>query len=161
MFIDVRAYESSTKVRHAGDALSMKDGDLSTPEGRDKLWALIQRHRPEDIWMAPECGPWGNWSRFNSSRSLSSLAKIEDRRRSQRQHLRLCNEVYLHQVAVGRHFHLEQPQGSEVIDQPEMEDVRAGTLRTVFDMCEVGGLKVPKGNSYLRKRSVIYTTSPA
>ena len=30
---------------------------------------------------------------------------------------------------------------------------------TVFDMCEVGGLRVPKGNNFLRKRTVVLTTS--
>ena len=34
-----------------------------------------------------------------------------------------------------------------------------GTLRAQFDMCEVGGLGVPKGNNFLRKRSVVQTTS--
>ena len=138
---------------------SEKDGDLSTEEGRHKLWALIQDRQPEDIWMAPECGAWGNWSRFNMSRSLMTFDRIEKQREVQREHLRLCNEVYLHQVASGRHFHLEQPTGSEAMMQPETEDIRSGTFRTVFDMCEVGGLKVPRGNNYLRKRSVIYTTS--
>ena len=29
----------------------------------------------------------------------------------------------------------------------------------MFDMCEVGGLKIPRGNAFLRKRTVVYTTS--
>ena len=34
--------------------------------------------------------------------------------------------------------------------QKELVDVVQGTYRTVFDMCQVGGLKVPQGNNYLR-----------
>ena len=53
-------------------------------------------------------------------------------------------------MSVGGHFHLEQPQGSEAIDQPELKDVREGTLCTVFDMCEVGKLLAPKTQWKLR-----------
>ena len=41
----------------------------------------------------------------------------------------------------GNHFHLEQTQGFEALVQDELEDVW-GTYGTVFDMCEVGGLRV-------------------
>ena len=54
---------------------------------------------------------------------------------------------------------MEQPQGSEVFGQKLLKNVVNGTLRAVFDMCEVGGLKVPRGNNFLRKRSVVHTTS--
>ena len=80
-------------------------------------------------------------------------------RAEQQKHLELCNEVYEFQIAEGGHFHIEQPQGSEVFEQPVMGNIVMGTLRTVFDMCEVGKLKVPKGTNYLRKRSVVRTTS--
>ena len=73
--------------------------------------------------------------------------------------MKLCNELYLHQVTLGRHFHLEQPQGLEALTQKELNDVAIGTLRIVFDMCEVGGLKIVRGNAFLRKRTVVYTTS--
>jgi hypothetical protein len=71
----------------------------------------------------------------------------------------LCTEIFWHQVSLGRHFHLEQPRGSEALEQKELEDVVAGTYYTVFDMCEAGQLKVPPGNNYLRKRTVVLTTS--
>ena len=53
---------------------------------------------------------------------------------------------------------MEQPLGSEAIEQPELEQTRLGTLRTVFDMCEVGGLQTPQ-KEWLRKRTVVNTTS--
>jgi hypothetical protein len=54
---------------------------------------------------------------------------------------------------------MEQPQGSEVFEQKRLGNVVNGTLRAVFDMCEVGKLKVPEGNNFLRKRSIVRTTS--
>ena len=138
---------------------TVQDGDLSTAAGREKLWQMVEEEQPRHIWVAPECKYWGNFSRWNSGRSLATAANIQQGREQQRVHLRLCCELYWHQVSFGRHFHLEQPQGSEAMEQKELFDVVTGTFRTVFDMCEVGELKIPKGNNYLRKRTVVLTTS--
>ena len=132
-----------------------QDGDLGTAEGQAKLWEMIHREQPRNIWVAPECKFWGNFSRWNSGRSPATAAKIQAGRNQQRVHLELCSDLYWYQVSRGRHFHLEQPQGSEATEQPELDEVVLGTYRTVFDMCEVGELKIPKGNNYLRKRTVV------
>ena len=109
--------------------------------------------------MSPECKLWGNFSRLNMCRSQATRERIEHGRLAEQTHLALCNDVYEYRVVNGRHFHMEQPQGSEVFDQKVLEQIVQGTLRAVFDMCEVGKLRVPKGNNYLRKRSVVRTTS--
>ena len=49
---------------------------------------------------------------------------------------------------------MEQPGGSEDFEQKALEEMVHGTLRAEFDMCEVGKLRVPKGNNFLRKRTV-------
>ena len=136
-----------------------KDGDLSTQAGQEKLWRMIEEEQPLHIWVAPECKFWGNFSRWNSGRNPATAAKIQAGRRLEKGHLKLCTEIFWHQVSLGRHFHLEQPRGSEALEQKELEDVVAGTYYTVFDMCEAGQLKVPPGNNYLRKRTVVLTTS--
>ena len=71
----------------------------------------------------------------------------------------MCEELYDYQVSRGRHFHLEQPVGSEALKQSELNRTVNGTLRTVFDMCEVGALKVPGRTEHMKKRTVIHTTS--
>jgi hypothetical protein len=110
------------------------DGDLRTAEGQRVLWELLERECPRDVWMAPECGPWGNFSRLNLCRSSTTCQKVLDAREEQRLHLKFCDEVYNYQVLKGNHFHMEQPQGSIAFDQPEMENVAKGTLKSVFDM---------------------------
>lgn len=65
-------------------------------------------------------------------------------------------ELYMFQVEHGRHFQLDQPVGSEMLQQP-LEQLRYGTLTTVFDMCEVGKLNC-KGEP-IQKRTVILMTS--
>ena len=134
------------------------DGDLGTPEGRSRLWQIIQVRQPAEIWMAPECGPWGSFARRNMGRSLTLKEKVEAKRDAQRQHLHLCNMIFLYQMERGRHFHLEQPLGSDAVKQPELRDVKEVTLRTCFDMCMVGKLQTSNGE-YMRKRTVVHTTS--
>lgn len=111
-----------------------KDGDLSTQEVQEKLWRMIEDEQPLNIWVAPECKYWGNFSRWNSGRNPATAAKIQAGRQVEKGHLKLCTEIFWHQVGLGRHFHLEQPRGSEALEQKELEGVVAGTYYTVFDM---------------------------
>ena len=68
-------------------------------------------------------------------RSSSTRDKILSARAEQQTHLELCNQVYEFQTAEGGHFHMEQPQRSEVFEQPILEGIVMGTLRTLFDIC--------------------------
>ena len=62
------------------------------------------------------------------SRNSETEERILKMRDHERGHLNLCNELYWHQVCAGRHFHLEQPQGSELMKQPEVSDIALGTM---------------------------------
>ena len=154
---DSQITEQCQRLGLRAERFTIHDGDLSTSAGREALWKTILEKKPKEIWMSPECKYWGNYSRRNMGRSISTANKILDGREKQRVHLKLCNEVFLHQMEVCGHFHLEQPQGSEAVEQPEMKDIREGTLSTVFDMCEVGKLLAPKiqrktsGNNFCAK----------
>ena len=108
--------EPLSQITHQARALGLRaerftreDGDLSTTVGQKCLLEMVDQLRPREIWVAPECRYWGNFSRLNSSRSPELAAKIADGRDKQRTHLRLCNTLFLHQMAVGGHFHLERP----------------------------------------------------
>ena len=61
-----------------------QDGDLSTAEGREKLWKMIDREQPRNIWVAPECKFWGNFSRWNSGRSTATAETIQAGRERER-----------------------------------------------------------------------------
>ena len=130
--------EQCQKLGFRAERFIVNHGDLATSAGRDALWKVISEKKPKEIWMSPDI------TRRNMGCSLSSANKVLEGRQHQRVHLKLCNEALLHQMEVGGHFHLQQHQGSKAIDQPEMTDVKEGTLRTVFDMCEVGKLLAPK-----------------
>ena len=160
-----RLTEHALKLGLTARRFTFQDGNLATPTGQQRLWDIIEKERPRAIWVAPECKHWGSFSRFNEMRGPTTAAKIQQGRLEQRPHLQLCNQLFCHQRGLGGHFHMEQPQGSVLIQQPEVFDIYAGTLCTTFDMCEVGKLMSPQtkrllaGNSFLRKRTTVYTTS--
>ena len=105
-----------------------EDGDLTTSEGINKLWTWIHAYEPTHIWASPDCKHWGGFSRLNMTRSRNAEEYILNMRDHERVNLTLCNELYWHQVCEGRHFHLEQPQGSELMKQPEVSDIALGTM---------------------------------
>ena len=145
---------------HGGKALrfSRKNGDLGTKEGVDQLWKWIRLYEPRHIWVAPECRLWGSFARYNMHRSITAYDRMTNEREADKHHLQLCNELYMHQVSEGRHFQLEQPQGSEMMKQPQLVEAHLGTLPATFDMCTVGRLNLPGSSQFLRKRTTVYTT---
>ena len=103
---------------------SKEDGDLSTVAGRKKLWELIDCFQPEHIWVAPECRPWGGWSRLNQFKSVKLFDQITKDQHEQLQHVKLCASIGKYQQARCRHFHLAQPLGSHMPELPEFQSIR-------------------------------------
>ena len=134
-----------------------KDGDLSTVEGRRRLWDIISRFQPEYIWVAPECGPWSGWSRLNQFKSLKLFDKIESERQVQRTHIELCAKLCRFQKDRNRQFCLEQPLSSQMPQVKEFQDILNSTIKSTFDMCAFG-LKIPGTERFLRKSSMLFTT---
>ena len=93
-------------------------------------------------------------------KSPSMFDDIQQKQCEQLPHVRLCARICDYQNRLNRHFHLEQPLGSNMIYLPEFQPITKMTLRAVFDMCQFG-LKIPKSNRFIRKSSQVYTTSQA
>ena len=149
--------EAVQKLGHKAVRFSRMDGDLSTPEGRRKLWQVVDECQPEHIWVAPECGPWSGWSHLNQQKSLELFDKITKDQANQLQHIRLCAQLCRYQVSRKRHFHLEQPLGSSMSKTDEFQSILTQTDCAVFDMCRFG-LKIPGTQRFLKKRSKVFTT---
>ena len=92
-----------------------EDGDLSTISGRAKLWHVIETCQPEHIWVAPECGPWSGWNRLNQQKSVALFDMIQQKQYDQLPHVQLCARLCKYQTDRNRHFHLEQPRGSGLL----------------------------------------------
>ena len=140
---------------------SRKHGDLNTITGRHMLYDMLWQLRPKHIWVAPTCKPWCCWSRLNAAKSKALAQRIDQERRSENVHLLLCDALLHLQLWRSNdcHFHLEQPQGSELINQREMHQVMLHTFRAICDMCNAGKLHHPETGNPLRKRTQILTTS--
>ena len=134
-----------------------EDGDLSTLSGRRKLWETIDRFQPENIWVAPECRPWGGWARLNQFKSVKLFDQISQDQQEQRQHVKLCASLWNFQRSRGRHIHLEQPLGSRMPELSEFQGIRDHTQVVHVDMCAFGW-KIPGTQKYLKKGSQIFSS---
>ena len=150
--------EAVQRLGYKAVRFTKEDGDLATFSGRQKLWGLIEKLQPEHIWMAPECGPWSGWNRLNMSKSTFMFDLISQKQEMQMPHVHLCRRICEYQVRRGRHFHLEQPACSSLIQLDAFAFVRQHTVAARFDMCRFG-LRIPKTNRFLRKKSQVLTTS--
>lgn len=137
----------------------LKEGDLSTSEGRKELFHVICTRQPTHIWFSPKCGPWSMWSNFNMNRSKLGEARILQEREESLWQISLAVVLFRFQQVRENHFHMEQPQGSAMWKVPTMEEIIQQTARCVFDLCRVGDLTDPESGKPIRKRLTICTTS--
>ena len=138
---------------------SISQGDLRTHEGRSRLYDVLIRLRPRDVWMSPACKAWCKWNQFNASKSPEAARRVMEARQQDEVHLQLCAAVFWFQQQQDNHFHLEQPVGSHMIFQEAIASIVEGTKRAVCHQCTAGGLKHPETQEYLRKGMQILTTS--
>ena len=153
-------YQSS-KLGLRSFRFGLKQGDLSTFLGRTKLYDMLWTFRPKHIWVSPRCAPWSQWNHLNAAKSLKLENQILADKKSEKIHLLVCDSLFRLQMWRGPqfHFHLEQPQGSDMIHQHEMQNIVGNTIRVLCDMCVAGGLKHPNSHEALRKRTQVLTTS--
>ena len=138
----------------------LRDGDLSTEQGRKGLYDRLWNLRPAHVWMSPKCRAWCRWATFNMHRSPISAQKVLISREEDRVHLLLCSAIMeLQHYRNSCHFHLEQPVGSHMMFQEEMQVIVANTHRVTCDMCVAGQLKHPDTGKPIRKATQIFTSS--
>ena len=139
----------------------LREGDLSNFEGRAKLYHVLFKYRPRNIWMSPKCKAWCRWNQFNANRSATMANQVMRARQEDEPHLLLCEAVFTLQSDRGPefHFHLEQPIGSEMLYQDSLQTIVANTFLTRCDLCTAGNLKHPINHMALQKGTQVLTTS--
>ena len=137
----------------------LSQGDLQSTEGRRRLFALVLKHQPRNIWMSPTCGPWGKWSQFNSQRSLVAWDKINQQREDMLSQIALCLVLCRHQHRCQRQAHLEQTKGSLMIRLPYLQELHRYMLSAKPDLCRAGELRDPQNHALMRKGLHIMTSS--
>ena len=133
-------------------------GDLSTHVGQVELLTQVILFRPKHVWLAPECGPWSSWNRFNSSRSVQSFVQVKNKQQASRVHLQLCNLIAKIQISEGRHVHLENPWTAQTWTQPELAEFLKLSLPARLDQC-MFGLRHPETADALQKKTRVQTSS--
>ena len=61
---------------YRAERFGFQQGDLSTVEGREKLFQVIVQRQPQNLWFSPTCGPWSAWNNLNAAKSVSSFDSI-------------------------------------------------------------------------------------
>ena len=164
--LEIYASKSSqltTVAQNSGlhaERFTYEDGDLNNPEGQAKLLSIMVLKRPKHIWLAPECGTWCAWNRFNANRSWSGFATVFQKQQDQRIHRKFCTFLCKLQVSEDRHAHMENPWTSEAWHQQELEPFLAVSLPAKLDQCMLG-LIHPDTQLSMKKHTRVQTTSRA
>ena len=154
---DSRLTQQLCEMGGLAKRFTKQDGDLSTIQGQRILFEVIQREQPRHIWVSPECKLWGSWTNLNASRTRDGWHRLHQARQQDSVHLKLCTRLFKYQKYHGRHFHLEQPEMSRMLEEDALAPVRKDTYKVITDMCAFG-LKTPVGHKPIRKRTAILTT---
>ena len=139
----------------------LADGDLSTVDGRYKLYDQLLKFKPKNIWASPKCRAWCKWSQFNAARSTEAARKIMCAREQDEVFLLLCVALFQHQCTTGSeyHFHLEQPVGSDMLLHEIMALLMDNAHVARCDQCHAGKLTHPENGLPIQKGTQVVTTS--
>ena len=137
----------------------LSEGDLSKTDGRRKLFRELLVKNPTHLWFSPKCSPWCKFSNLNMSKSLEACETILKSREDSLWQVSLAVILFRFQQSRQKHFHMEQPYGSEMWKVPIIQEVCDQTQQCCFDLCRVGKLVDPDSGQPIRKRLSLCTTS--
>ena len=158
---DSQLTHSMNQLNGDAERFGLKQGDLSTREGRCRLYDRLLVKQPRHLWMSPRCRAWCRWSQFNMSKSPELAKRIIQDRKEDCVHLLLCDALFQFQQWRNTecHAHLEQPDGSSMVYQDELKAVLDQVFRAKCDMCVAGQLRNPITDEPLKKSTQVLTTS--
>lgn len=141
---------------------SIFNWDASSRKALKDIYRDMHLEDPYVTVITHPCGPWGSWSRFNIAKGGRSADTVLQLREESRPILRTTNKTIKDRVKAKRHVFVEQPFGSESLDEPEMSDVKKmvddGTLLFIkVDGCMVGYVDAESGLPH-KKPSYYLTT---
>ena len=141
---------------------SIFNWDASSRKALRDIHRDMQLEDPYLTVITHPCGPWGSWSKFNIAKGGKSAETVLHLREESRPTLKTTNKIIKDRVKAKRHVFVEQPFGSESLDEPEMADVKKmveeGTLLFIkVDGCMVGYVDAESGLPH-KKPSYYLTT---
>ena len=128
--------------------------DLTKAREIQSLWDYMAQHRPDVVIMAPPCRGLKGWIGINAKKHP------EQTRQTQEKSLalgNLCGQIALFQARVGRHWLVEQPQGSLLYQQGVWLKVAVLARWCFVDQC-MAGLRGRITGLPIRKRSEFWAS---
>ena len=111
--------------------------DLTQESETTLLWKYVLRHRPKVIIAGPPCTSFGPWSRINRIKAYDTWKR--NRVIGEKLAI-LVGKLCLHQLSMGLHFVIENPEQSEIWSMPIfarlLKDPRI--FQATLHQCQVG-----------------------
>ena len=83
--------------------------DFDDPSHRRALLRRLRDEAPDEVFLAPTCGPWSQMQNL-AAQTVSEREALQELRQWHHDvHLTFVKIIYLHQIDHGRRAHLEQP----------------------------------------------------
>ena len=83
--------------------------DFDDPSHRSALLRRLRDEAPDEVFLAPTCGPWSQMQNLAAITPEQQEALHEVRQWHHNVHLCFVKTIYLHQLDHGRNAHMEQP----------------------------------------------------
>ena len=140
---------------------SIQNGwDFRRAATRKEMLRWIRWMKPDDVLLAPPCGPWCQWQKVNVAWIPGYKEKLEAvRKESRRCFLELSRDVWKEQVKGKRHCHIEQPWTAESWNTPELRSLNGHVADCC--QCSFGAKAYGKDGEVLgpcKKRTKLLTT---
>ena len=120
-------------------SLDLRTGyDLSTDAGERTAWSILEADKPEVVVMSPECLPFSVARRPSWKRMHPDELRVAEE--AGLRFMAFCMRVAEYQMAHGRGFLLEHPEGACSWELDSVREVmgRPGVISGVADLCQYG-----------------------
>ena len=135
--------------------------DFDLPDHRRQFLARLEAECPDELFLAPSCGPWSPMQNLAAREAEQQEALQELREWHHETHLKFVRKCYLTQVKQGGHAHIEQPAGALSWKTHALSTLPG--LRCTFDQCEYGSMCQAEDGRWLltKKPTSLQTTKMA
>ena len=135
--------------------------DFDLQEHRDLLLQRQAEEMPDEVLLAPTCGPWSQMQNLAAQTSQQKADLYDTRHWHHRTHLQFVRRIYMNQVLGGRHAHLEQPEHALSWRTTALKDLPG--IWTPFDQCAYGCCCLDSDGYWrlVKKSTAVMTTKMA
>ena len=110
--------------------------DFDLKSHRDEFLRRLDAEVPDELFMAPTCGPWSPMQNL-AARTPEQRDRLQELREWHHEiHLKFVRTAFLRQVRNGAHAHIEQPAHAISWKTSSLKSLPG--FHAVFDQCQYG-----------------------